>query len=580
MDYPELTVIPRSRETVDTFRGCNRNLRIGAGEFRYMENLTGDHYPVLSPRGRRQVYAAPQSPQGLIAKEKLCYVDGADFVIGEDRYALGLSTGADRCPKQLISMGAYVIILPDKRYINTADPTDFGSLDAEVTVDTLKLKLCRDDGTALTPDYTQSATPASPENGELWLDTSLTPGSLKQWSDTAAMWQSVASTYVRLEAPGIGSPFRQWDGVRLTGFAGALSSFNTSAVLYAAGEDFLVVAGLLPQPEAEAETAITVSRKSPEMDFVVECGNRLWGCRFGPDENGEAVNRLYASKLGDFKNWNCYLGVSTDSYYVNLGSDGAFTGAASHLGTPLFFKENCLHKVYGSFPAEFSVQDTPCRGVQPGCHRSLAIVGDVLYYKSRSSVCAYDGSLPREVSYALGQEPFRDAVAGAHGNKYVISMAGENGHHLYVYDTVRSFWHRQDDFMASGFASQGGRLYAVDARSLNILILEGAPEPDEEKVMWMADTGELGLTSPDRKYISRITLRLSMEMGSYMDVYAKYDQSDTWEHLCHVRATSLRSFSVPIRPRRCDFLQLRLKGAGDMKLYGLTKTIEKGSDLL
>ena len=112
----------------------------------------------------------------------------------------------------------------------------------------------------------------------------------------------------------------------------------------------------------------------------------------------------------------------------------------------------------------------------------------------------------------------------------------------------------------------------------NIVILDGADAPDEGQVAWLAQTGELGLGIPESKYISRITLRLTMGEGSQMDVYAQYDQSEDWEQLCHVRGTSLRSFSVPIRPRRCDFLRLRFQGTGDMKLYAMTKTIEKGSE--
>ena len=59
--------------------------------------------------------------------------------------------------------------------------------------------------------------------------------------------------------------------------------------------------------------------------------------------------------LGDFRNWQCFMGLSTDSYYGNLGTDGKFTGAITHMGYPLFFKENCLHKVYGDYPAQFQM---------------------------------------------------------------------------------------------------------------------------------------------------------------------------------------------------------------------------------
>ena len=68
---------------------------------------------------------------------------------------------------------------------------------------------------------------------------------------------------------------------------------------------------------------------------MIECGNRLWGCKYGLVD-GETVNEIYASKLGDFKNWNCFAGLSTDSYAAARGSDGPFTGAADYLGQPRF----------------------------------------------------------------------------------------------------------------------------------------------------------------------------------------------------------------------------------------------------
>lgn len=574
MEFPTLNPIPTTKRMVDVFRGYNHNLRIGSGEFYRMENLSSDLYPVLSPRGIRGLYANPASPQGLIAKEMLCYVDGADFLLGQQRIPMNLSTAHADCPKQLVSMGAYVLIFPDKKYINTANPEDHGPMEAEFTTEgESRFTLCNALGEDLIPQHTGAQSPENPENGAYWLDTSLSPPSLKQWSEAALMWTGIVSTYVKLTYPGIGAKFQAYDGVSITGTPG----FDGSQVLQGVGEDWLILTGILT--EATAVTApITVSRKLPKMDFVMECGNRLWGCRYGMDEYGEPVNRIYASKLGDFRNWSCFMGIASDSYYVNLGSDGPFTGAVSHLGSPLFFKENMLHKIYGSVPSEFTLQDTPCRGVQPGCHESLAIVGEDLFYKSRSGICLYDGSLPRQISQALGSETYDSAAAGAHGSKYYISMRGAEGFQLFVYDAQKGQWHREDSFHGICFASLGSELYAIDGDNNRIVALLGSGEPLEEQVSWMAETGELGLSSPERLYISRITLRLALDVGAIMDVYAQYDHEDHWEHLASIRHCTLGSFSIPVRPRRSDYLRLKFQGRGGAKLYAMTKTMEKGSE--
>lgn len=576
MHYPELTPIPARRETVEVFRGLNRTDRPGAGEFRDMENLTSDHYPVLSPRSPRAVYAEAASPQGLIAKDCLCYVDGEDFVLGEQRLPLGLSTAGEHCPKQLISMGAYVVILPDRLYVNTADPTDCGSLDNTVTTrEEATLEPCRSDGTLLKGWVNGETAPEDPKEGDLWLPAGET--GLKQWSSATGAWVGPISTFVKLTAPGIGQGFSRDDGVVITVPEGADTSLNGANILTDVTEDSITVTGLVPMGTV-LPPGVKVERRMPEVDFLTEAGNRLWGCRYGSDEHGEFVNRLYACALGDFKNWNRFQGLSTDSYFANVGTDGPFTGAVTYLGRPLFFKENGMHKVYGSYPSEFAVQDTACRGVQPGSHRSLAIVGEVLYYLSRSGVCGYDGGLPMEVSRNLRLEGWGSGVAGTAAGKYYLSLTDPEGaSHLLVYDTHRSLWHREDGLRALDFATCRGKLYAIDGKSRNILCLRG--QPGEETVSWMAQTGELGLGSPDRKYISRLTLRLQLDPSAQLKVWGEYDLCGTWELLAVIRGSTLRGFAVPIRPRRCDFLRLKFQGTGPGKLYSLTKTVEGGSDI-
>ena len=584
MEYPKLTELKTSQERIDYFLGYNHNLKIRQGELYDMENLSSDYFPILAPRKRRGVYKSPENVQGLIAKEKLCYVDGGSLVVGEESYNLNLSTAPADCPKRLVSMGAYILIFPDKKFFNTANPEDRGSMEAEVTTQgSVILSPCRVDGSAQTAEYIQATAPANPANNTLWVDTSASPHVLKQWAEGSGQWVSIATTYVKIAAAGIGSAFRQYDGVLLSGLkdaGGQLGEIPESCVIWDKGEDYIVITGILDEAQT-VSVPITVRRSLPIMDFVVEAKNRLWGCRYGLDDHGEFVNRLYASKLGDFKNWNCYMGLSTDSYYGNLGTDGKFTGAITHMGYPLFFKENCMHKVYGDTPRQFQIQDTACRGVQEGCEKSLAIVGEILYYKSRNGVCGYDGSLPTEVSGALGEKRYHKAVAGAIGNKYYISMeeSEEEEYRLFVYDTGKGLWHKEDGFHSLSFAAWQGELYAMDGDTGKIVAMLGSVGEREEKVSWMAQTGIMGTDMPERKYISRINVRMSMDVGGRARFFVQYDSIGSWEHLGTVNVTSLKSFSIPIRPRRCDHLRLRVEGVGEARVYSITKTIETGSDL-
>lgn len=578
MKFPKLRELQASRQMVDTFRGYNHNLRISDGEFFDMKNMTSDCYPVLSPRKKRGVYASPNSPTGLIAKDALCYVDGTKFVINEHPVDMGLNDE----PKQLISMGAYVIIMPDKKWINTLDITEYGNIEASFTsVGDVSFSLCAVDGSDYENMTVSAEEPKDPANMALWIDTSSTPHTLKQYSATSSMWVQIATTYVKISCPNIGKAFNQYDGVTISGIKSeALQDLNASSVIWDKGDDYIVVVGILDEvtTQTEAEGAVKVERRMPNMDFITESENRIWGCKYGVAANGEVVNEIYASKLGDFKNWNCFMGLATDSYAASCGTDGQFTGAITHLGYPLFFKENCVHKVYGNYPANFQIQTTACRGVQKGCHRSLAIVNEILYYKARSGICAYDGSLPTEASYALGNEAYMDAVGGAHGNKYYVSMKDVSGNwNLFVYDTAKSMWHKEDGLQADCFCSCRNDLYAISKG--DIITMLGSGDIGEGNLEWMVQTGEIGITSPDMKYISRLTIRMSMDIGSEVRFYAQYDFSDAWELLFTLRSDNLRSFSLPIRPKRCDHMKLRIEGEGMAKIYSITKTIEQGSEL-
>ena len=583
MRLPLLNELPTTRQTIEVFGGYNHNLRIGEGEFYDMKNLTSTDYPVLSPRTQRGIYASPNNPQGMIEKETLCYVDGTEFVINDDtRIDLGLSTKEEDCPKSLVSMGAYVIIMPDKKYINTKDYSDRGKI--EETLETsgeTTFELCKIDGSAYKEPLAQNAAPQNPKDTDLWLDTSSIPHTLKQYSTINSTWVSIATTYIKITFSDVDLlPFSAGDGITISGLEETkLSDLNGTAVIQEVGDNYIVVIGIIKKKTTLA-TKITFERLMPVMDFIIESENRLWGCRYGTDINGNVVNEIYASKLGDFKNWNCFAGISTDSYVATVGTDGQFTGAVTHLGYPIFFKENCMHKVYGNYPANYQIQTTHCRGVQKNCSKSLVIVNEILYYKARSAVCVYDGSLPVEISSAFGDMTYTNAVAGTVKNKYYISMMDNNGEYqLFVYDTKRGLWHKEDNTHVLDFCTYRGELYYIDSKNNQIKTILGSGTPDKSPINWMAESGIIGTDLPDKKYISRLDVRMKLTVGTRVYFYIEYDSCGQWEHIFTMTGIKLQSFPISIRPRRCDHMRIRIEGDGEAKIFSICKTIEQGSDV-
>ena len=169
-------------------------------------------------------------------------------------------------------------------------------------------------------------------------------------------------------------------------------------------------------------------------------------------------------------------------------------------------------------------------------------------------------------------------MGGGHGNKYYVSMKDIMGKwNLFVYDTAKSMWHKEDDFQADCFCSCRNDMYAIS--NGDIIAMLGSGEDYEGNIEWMVQTGEIGISSPDMKNISRLTVRMAMDIGAEVRFYAQYDYCDAWEPLFTLRSDNLRSFSLPIRPKRCDHMKLRIEGEGMAKIYSITKTSEQGSEL-
>ena len=158
-------------------------------------------------------------------------------------------------------------------------------------------------------------------------------------------------------------------------------------------------------------------------------------------------------------------------------------------------------------------------------------------------------------------------------------MADSYGqYHLFVYDTQKGMWHKEDSTKAIQFCNCRGELYFIDD-SRNIKTINGSGTQDTEPISWMAETGIIGCSSPYKKYVSRLTIRMALDIGSTVDFYIQYDSMDSWEHAGTLSGTSLKTFNVPIKPHRCDHFRLRIEGEGDAKIFSIVKTIEEGSDI-
>lgn len=578
-EAPYLQQRGRNRSITTDFRGLNLSQGIGDGEWAWMQNMDTREYPAVARRQKRVHVATLNKPNGLCATDRLCFVDGVKF------YYNGFYYGdVEDSEKTLVPMGAKIAIFPDKKLFDT---TTFSFTDMEqknVSSGTVRVTLAKGDGTPY-GEYTEGDTaPENPENGQLWLDTSGDAPVMKTWSEAQGLWVAEATTYVLVSATGLGQGMKALDGVTVSGLEEA--ELNGDWILTDAGPDYILFTGIL-QKALTQTGEVWVERICPEMDFVVEKDNRLWGC-------SSADHEIYCCKLGDPTNWRAYQGVATDSYAVTVGTPGPFTGAAVSGSAVIFFKENCLHRVYGTQPSNFTVYVDNLRGVQQGCHKSAVRVNEYLYYKSVFDVCVYADSEVAGISAALGTESYKNAVAGVCGSRLYLSMEDQEGAwQLLVYDTAAGVWTREDGTHALGFAScltetfmlrADGELYALLPGEYNKdFFMVGsdytvyAQEETDEEVSWELRTGEILRELPDHKYIGKIQLYLELDPGARAEVALRRD-GGAWEKVQELSGGDQRRCTLPIYPRRCDRMEIRLTGVGHVRLVNWSKYVGYGSE--
>lgn len=510
----------------DAFGGYNHNLYARDGEIWDMTNLTSDYYPLLAPRKPRYLVETLTTPNGLYANDGLCWVDGTGF------YAAGELKGTvTNSEKQFASLGAYIVILPDYACYNKLTG-EFGSLNASWS------------GAATIQNGSYAG-----EDAEA--NTIYAAGA--DWADK----------------------FKVGDAVTISG-ATAHPENNLTIIIRKIDGDYLrfYENSFIIGEDGDSESALTISRTAPEMDFICSNENRLWGCK---------GDEIYASKLGDPFNWNVFDGLSTDSYAVTVGSAGDFTACFSYLGYPIFFKEEQIYKVYGSRPDAYQVMSSASLGVEAGSHKSLAIAGEVLFYLSRAGIVAYSGGIPQSVAEAFGTDRYKNAVGGSDGIKYYVSMQKADGTwSLFVFDTRRSVWHREDALEAVGFAWDT-ELYFLDAAGKLWLngntrtVPEGAAQ--ESPVQSMCEFGDFVDANPNKKGTGKFLVRIEVETGASVMLDYMPDSNGVWQEVSTLTPEVKRSYTLAIIPRRSDHYRLRIRGTGEWRLYSLTRNEYIGSEL-
>lgn len=595
MHFPLLKSPVLRENRLTAFGGLERREGCPDYCFSFTQNTSSDCYPYLSSRKQRLFLdKLNKAPSAFNTDLGLCYTVGNKVYYNGK---LQCDTLSDLPKKQIVSMGSKLIIFPDGYYINTAALDEKG--------------IVTDKG-SITPVYEQkgafisvipcvpedpmpvlSATPPdATEKSKYWLNTSVYPNVLSKYNADTDSWETITATHTALHTIGINTYAEV--GRPYTVTAPGLEHIGT-ALVDAVDEDCIVVLAATEKADLltlDEDTPITVKQALPVMDFVCEHNNRLFGCRYGTNVYGDFVNEIYASKLGSPHLWFEYEGLSTDSYAASCGSEGGFTGICSYLGNVIFFKENTIHRLMGTKPANFTLYRDPYSGIAKGSEDSLVIYDGTVYYHGKKGVYAYTGSSPALISSPLGDTLLTNAVCAAAKNKLYLCADHTNGtRHTYVYYMEKDIWHREDggDFaFLSHFSGEvigviktdtGYCITLPDHTAIPPVITNLFPTPTyESELDWVIESGRIGLNMEGCKRLHKITLRLRAKKDAPIVVEYCLDSGNEWKKGGVFFGLGLTSFNLPLNLPRCDHLKIRLSGKGEFTLYSLTKVIEEAGD--
>ena len=333
--------------------------------------------------------------------------------------------------------------------------------------------------------------------------------------------------------------------------------------------------------------------------FSVFYNNRMFAC----NHEGNSVHSSVIGKPYDFMTLE---DGEASADWIEVVSSGQFTGIAAFGGNVYYFKEHCVHKLYGSSPSDWQLVMLPVNGVEDGAHKSVAVENDICIYKSTDGFYMFDGLTSAKISGKLGRNTILpnenknslstvEYSACIFKGKYYCGVSDRitGKYTLYIYDINTGLWCAEEFLSDTGFVDlmrTNRDVYGVKADGDNISLIslssggEFPPANKQDKQYetgfdWSVESGDMTLGYANNKYISKIQIRAEGEESSKILVKIIADQKESKSAQFEFSPGTLDSYSYSPKPIRCDNFRVLLSGTGQAKIYGITLTVSEGSEI-
>ncbi|MBR5218509.1 MAG: hypothetical protein IKV89_02140 [Clostridia bacterium] len=532
---PYINANENKTSKIIAFKGLDLRSKADSSTLSKEENISADSFPAISPRkSRKTVVEAknitfPISPQwdGSSLTDFTGIRDNAFYYRGKKIWGL-----KEDIPRTLVDFNGKICVFPDKLFF---DP---------VLADDALVRMERD----ITITHAQFYSRMDSVTGEY-----------------------VAYIYKK---DGGFTNFRTGDSVVISGcetnenntytmdddYSDASNDTIISAVVNASDYDRLDLllynknGGKALFKNCTDDGNITIKLSIPQMNNVCVHNNRLWGT----SEDGKYI---YASKLGDFLNFNSFQGLSDDSWYSMVGTPGKFTGICSYRSSVVAFKDQCIHHIYGDSPSNFSIPKQTEGGCIDG--RSISELGGLLYYLSPKGFCTYNGGEPLCISPQITTQ-YTACVSGNDGKRYYTASYKKDGDcDVLVYDPTLNLWHREDDTPFISFFNYGLNFYGATKDCVFEFDTGDSP------VEWFFETQPLTSNDSTQKGVNCLWLRADTNSDTEIEISISHDNCEFIKCSSLKKGEAFRCHRIPIRFKKCDSFKIRVEGRGKAVIHGL-----------
>ena len=318
------------------------------------------------------------------------------------------------------------------------------------------------------------------------------------------------------------------------------------------------------------EDDVNTTNVLPSLDFIASQDNRLYGC-------SNLDKTIYVSALGDPCDFGTYEGVATDAYAVVVGSMGDFTGCIATGNSVLFLKQHCIHKLLGSYPADFYLKEFALEGVKEGCSGSLVCCEGIAVYISEHGIAMYNGSSVNVLNYGVDPAKVSGLTAALFdGREYWLSCIYDGEEALFEFDLDKSILVQAGSVQTDALVHAGTDNYYVADNKLYHMTSNVNPyavwkmifKPFIENV-----SGSQNSSSEifEKKRYTRLFLRTELPEGSTIIASWKKPEDETWTTIGAITGKKNEVNTLIYQTPRVDGYQLKLSGIGPMTILSMQR---------